>query len=365
MMDSWANYHYNPVAATRFFFTETALTAEGKPTARLHEYTISLNPSISTTKGAEMEVVLSLSSKVKGEETQKLKLASSSHDQSPQASSKLESCLSKLNSKYGYAFNALMTCKLTGAETQSYSLTAGAGKDNMEHKWDMDLHLQNQNKKVCMAGAMKYPTTPSSQATFQYKNKLGFGETCEEYYVNIEGKSKVSQEQYEKSQKSKESKKCESKTQEEQQLRQSIKTIQVEEEKKKVEKKHAKVALEKLKYCSKKTQQSRTVDYTEFDISYSPALPHQVYSLAKTANTGLKAALFQYVYSISSPKPGQEQIKVLLKFYPEVNTVSLKVESPEDQTEYKNIRLPSYLQGVLPLVAGQNPVEQSYKALTG
>merc|ERR1711881_505484 len=176
------------------------------------------------------------------------------------ASSKLESCLSKLNSKYGYAFNALMTCKLTGAETRtySYSLTAGAGKDEMEHKWDMDLHLQNQNKKVCMAGAMKYPTTPSSQAIFQYENKLGFGETCEEYFVNIEGKSMVSEQ---KSQNSKESQKCQSKSEEGQQLRQSIKTIQEEEEKKKVEKKHAKVSLEKLKYCGKKTQQSRTVDY--------------------------------------------------------------------------------------------------------
>merc|ERR1711928_303601 len=98
-----------------------------------------------------------------------------------------------------------------------------------------------------------------------------------------------------------ESQKCEAKTQEEQRLRQKIKTVQVEEEKKKTEKKHAKVALEKLKYCSKKTEQSRTVDYTEFDISYSQELPQQVYSYAKTANTGLKAALFQYVSSISAP----------------------------------------------------------------
>jgi hypothetical protein len=362
MMDSWANYHYNPLAASWFFFTETALTAEGKPTARLHKYTLSHNPSKSTTKAAVTEIVLSLSSKVKGQETEKIKLTSSSPDQSLQAQTKLESSLAKLNSKYGYAFNALISCKLTGAETQTYtySLTAGGGTDEMEHKWDLDFHLQNQNKMVCMAGFMKYPTTPSSLANFQYKNKFGFGETCEEYFVNVEGYSKVSQTQRQKSDNSKESQKCEAKSQEELGLRQKIKTIQDEEEKK-----HAKVALEKLKYCSKKTEQSRTVDYTEFDISYSPALPHKVYSLAKTANTGLKAALFQYVYSISSPKPGQELIKVLLKFYPEVNTVSLKVESPEDQTEYKNIRLPSYLQGVLPLVAGQNPVEQSYKALTG
>ena len=112
-------------------------------------------------------------------------------------------------------------------------------------------------------------------------------------------------------------------------------------------------------------EQSRTVDSTEFDITYSQELPEQVYSVAKTANTGLKAALFQYVSRISSPKSGQEQIKVQLSFNQEVNTVSLVVESPQDQTEYRNIRLPSQLQGVLPLVAGQNPVEQSYQALTG
>ena len=58
MMDSWANYHYNPVAATWFFFTETALTAEGKPTARLHEYTLTHNPSQSTTKVWIMEYLV-------------------------------------------------------------------------------------------------------------------------------------------------------------------------------------------------------------------------------------------------------------------------------------------------------------------
>merc|ERR1719436_1314289 len=231
MLDSWANYHYNPLAATWFFFTETALTAEGKPTARLHKYTLTHNPSQSTTKGAEMEVELSLSSKVKGQQIQKIKLTSSSVPQSHQVESKLESCLSKLNSKYGYAFNALIKCKLTGAvtpTTYTYSLTAGAGTEEMEHEWELDFHLQNQNKKVCMAGYMKYPTTPSSLANFQYKNKFGFGETCEQYYVNVEGYSKVSQQQREKSHNSKESQKCETKSQEEQGLRQKIITIQDE-----------------------------------------------------------------------------------------------------------------------------------------
>ena len=50
MLDSWSNYNYNPLVASWFFFTETALTAEGRPTARLHKYTITHNPSQSSTK---------------------------------------------------------------------------------------------------------------------------------------------------------------------------------------------------------------------------------------------------------------------------------------------------------------------------
>merc|ERR1712135_38908 len=55
LMDSWANFNYNAFAAQWFFFAETALTAQGRPTARLHKYTVVYNPSRSTTKEAEMK----------------------------------------------------------------------------------------------------------------------------------------------------------------------------------------------------------------------------------------------------------------------------------------------------------------------
>merc|ERR1719187_2307336 len=78
MMDSWANYHYNPMVASWFSFTETALTATGKPTARLHKYTLTHNPAQSSTKGAEMELELSLAYKEKSKETKKIKIFSHS-----------------------------------------------------------------------------------------------------------------------------------------------------------------------------------------------------------------------------------------------------------------------------------------------
>merc|ERR550519_1294862 len=65
MMDSWSNYHYNPMVASWFSFTETALTSSGRPTARYHKYTLTHNPAESSTKGAEMEIDLSLATKEK------------------------------------------------------------------------------------------------------------------------------------------------------------------------------------------------------------------------------------------------------------------------------------------------------------
>merc|ERR1712083_665369 len=45
--------------------------------------------------------------------------------------------------------------------------------------------------------------------------------------------------------------------------------------------------------------------------------------------------------------------------------ITLKVQSPQDNVVFRNIRVPASLQNVLPLVAGQNPVEQTYTALYG
>merc|ERR1719394_1978933 len=186
MMDSWSNYHYNPLVATMFSFTETALTSSGQPTTRLHKYTLTHNPAQSSTKRAEEEGEVSAATRQENQQIKKIKL-SSQQAENIEHQRKLETCLNKLNSKQGYAFSAQVNCKLTGSQTQdfSYSITAGAGNNNLEHKWNMDLHLQNQNQKVCMDGYMKYPTSYSSPSRFQYKNHVGFGQTCQQYHVDV------------------------------------------------------------------------------------------------------------------------------------------------------------------------------------
>merc|ERR1712168_111067 len=137
-----------------------------------------------------------------------------------------------------------------------------------------------------------------------------------------------------------------------------------EEEYRQLEEQHTEAARQKLKYCSKKVEQSKSLDYTQFDVTYSSQLPREVYRWAKRTNMGLKAALYQYITYIGE-ETNQNKITVKLNINQQVNSLTMTVASPEDTTRYTNIRLPYQLSGMIPLVAGKNPAEQGYKALTG
>merc|ERR1712121_469671 len=218
IMDSWANFNYNAVAAQWFFFAETALTAQGKPTARLHKYTVVYNPSRSTVKEAEMKVQLALASKERDQEPQRITFRSTSpivHSslQSPKIDQSLHQCLRKVDSNNAYAINAQVNAKLIGGQPKeyTYSISAGLGQNQLQHKWN--LHFENDRsaqllKNLCINGQMSYPTSENSNAQFKYNNKIEFGRSCNQYYVNVEGNSQVSSNQREFSYNSFESKKC-------------------------------------------------------------------------------------------------------------------------------------------------------------
>merc|ERR1712142_458006 len=193
MMDGMALYKYNPVLATLFHFTETALKADGLPTARFHKYSLILNPAKSVTKEAEVTVLLNIAEKKMGEEAHLIKLIGSKIEKialstSTGHESKLHESIRKLQSEYAHAIN-------------------------MEHKWN--LHLETVDgpipmvetiegvepvKMVCVEGGMTYPILPSAGIKWKYFNNIGFGETCQEFAVRVDGTTAVSnkQKQYSK-----------------------------------------------------------------------------------------------------------------------------------------------------------------------
>merc|ERR1711931_303780 len=188
-----------------------------------------------------------------------------------------------------------------------------------------------------------------------------------QYYVNIDGHTEVSEHQREQSYSSWDSEKCQFYTEEEERLRQQMRNTNIQEEEeeyKQLEEQHTEAARQKLKYCSKKVEQSKSLDYTEFDVTYSSQLPREVYRWAKRTNMGVKAALYQYISYIGE-ETNQNKITVKLNINQELNSLTMTVASPEDTTRYTNIRLPYQLNGMIPFVAGKNPAEQGYKARTG
>merc|ERR1712135_55726 len=378
MTDSWANFNYSPVAASWFFWAETALTAQGKPSARLHEYTVYINPSRSTSKAAEMTVQMTLASKHRDQEPRKFIIHSNQQtdivksqflQQSSNTDMRLHDCLRKVDSLTGYALNAQINAKLIGGQEKSYSysITAGAGKNELQHKWN--LHFENEESssmmKLCVNGQMSYPTNYNSNANFQYNNHISFGQTCDQYYVNVEGNSQVSSKVVEFSSSSEESKKCYEASKEDLRLRDLIKYEHNEITRSSLEQEHSKCVEKKLKYCTKMLEQSRALDQTDITITTSQTLPKPVYKWARMMNTAAKAILYQYLAEVSEPSQQQNRINVRLNFDPRIKTVNVQVQSPRDNVVFRNIRLPQTLQNALPLIAGQNPAETTFKAVWG
>jgi len=370
MIDAWASYEYNPMVASLFSFTQTAIKSNGMPTGRFHEYSFILNPEKSVTKAAEMKIKVSLASKKKSDERQGsvfMMQSANLQTNSPQELS-LKECINNLKSEQSIATNIFLTAKLIGSNpmTYTYSVTLGHGTSNLDQKWNLHMETDAGHlafRKICINGAMKAPIIPNSDVKFKYFNHIGFGQTCDEYFVNIDGTSSVGEKQKQYSRSSVDAKKCDKMTIESQIMLQQIRALDQGLSKKSLQKKYAKIVDQQLQVCETKNDQKHALDETVIDITTSDVLPDFVKEYGRLVNSGLKIFLFEYIAQLPVYKQSKK-IQVKLNFNQKLNTMTMLVQSPVDVMLYKNIRLPMYLHGVLPLIATKNPLEQSYKALS-
>merc|ERR1712186_88275 len=234
-------------------------------------------------------------------------------------------------------------------KTYTYSLTAAGGKNEMTHKWNIKFESEQEHsylKNLCVNGLMQYPTSWTSDAKFLYSNKVAFGQTCDQHWINVEGMSQVSEEQKMFSKISEESRLCQSHSEEEEKYRLEMNNCRESEKEKmwNLEKKHSEAVQKKLESCEKKRLQSVSLDQTLITLT--------------------KAVLFPYIYQISESQEGNK-IYINLKINQKVNTFTVEVKSPEETIVFKNIRIPQELKEIVPLVSGQSPFEQTYKYFTG
>merc|ERR1719347_1239883 len=385
-MDGMALYKYNPVLASMFHFTETALKAHGRPTARYHKYSLILNPARSVTKEAEVTVMVNIAEKRMGEEAQLIKINGPRIEKIALSSSttqgrKLQESIKKVDSESAHAVNIWLTAKLIGGKPQvyEYSVTGGKGATNTEHKWN--LHMETVDgpapmvetvngempvKMMCVEGGMTYPSVPSTGMKWKYFNHIGFGESCEEFAIRVEGSTAVSDKQKQNSKISPEAKLCDRLTIEAHKLSKQLKYMTGAPQKSKHQHKFAQIMAEQVKACSIKEDQASALDQAVIEVTTSETLPTFVYTIGKLADSGLKAVLLPYIAALPGmPVVPANKVVLKLNFNQKLNTVSMHVQSPRDTVVFKNIRLPVEAKYIFPLIAKKCPIEQSYEAITG
>ena len=105
------------------------------------------------------------------------------------------------------AANVLMEIALIGGAPKTYevSLTAAHGFSEQSNKWNLHLEMEKDTPRmVCMAGVMER----NVQGKVMYNNRLGFGSSCDEHFVMVEGMVASTERQRELSRNTEEARRC-------------------------------------------------------------------------------------------------------------------------------------------------------------
>jgi len=367
LIDHLALYKYNPVNAVLFSWTSTAVTRNGMPSARFHEVRMVYNPSSSSTKEIEADITFGLAHK---SQSKGLKAVSYT-DQQQQ---KLEQSMQQLGVESGVGINAHVNVAMKGSQprTFNYVISAGQGRQGTSQKWN--LHLENKNgMSVCVDGSMDLPSLAirdferlqSENVQFNYRNTIGFGQTCQEHSIRITGKTNVSQEQKQRMQQSEDVKQCIKSTNRAQELQSQLLTSQVgSQEYQQTQKEHQQTVEKKIAHCQQAIQKMSTLDQVQFSVEYTP-IPQYAQQYVKTIDTAVKAYLLPYVAGYERSSSQQNQFEVDLRFNSQLETVDMILREEDGTTKYSNIRLPAGLRTILPLHAGESFVRQVSQKIHG
>jgi hypothetical protein len=406
-LDIMKLYNNNPLNALRFLWTSPALRENGKPSLRRHEFSVSIDPTSSSTKEIQFDVKIGYGKKDQGEQKikyQTLKLKNQqqqqqqrqqqqnqrknvlnlnpfqveSHDVEsqrvhPRRQEKIQQALTKLNVESGSAVTVVFTTTLKGSRSRSWShiMTFATGKESqsssshglIKSKWNVHLESESSSafpvKQICINGEVDMPVLPlwnieelrSSLVDFRYVNEIGFGRSsCSESSIKVFGSAKVSHEQKEFSRQSVAARKC----------HQLMET---------------RAPGAKLSDACERTRlQAQTVDEVEFKMEYSN-VPKEVTLAEKKVIEYLKIFLWPHIKAVKSSKSNQQNmlqqennsfpVMCRVLFHRETPSFDLIINKPEESIAFSQIRIPYPLNLVFPMKAGRNNAYLALKSITG
>ena len=341
VLDTMALYKYNPVNTVLFSWTSTALRRNGLPSTRYHEIKMTYNPANSLTKKIDMD--LSMASAFKASNFGEPFVV-----QSQQMDIQLDQHLQELFIDSGRGYRTEVDLKLRGREEKAYKCSAifGYGKLGSQHKWN--LHLVGSSQlQMCIKGHLNLPQTNKS---ISYKNKIGYGTSCNENNIDMSGLAKVSKTQMKFSEQSESFRKCRAATFKIANLKHLLKTTNAREADA-VRKELIMQVEEQLISCKDQLQESSRMDKIKLSIQHSP-LPMFAKRFISSLDSTLKPYLMPYITSFKY-KNNNGQVVADLSFNKTLGTVDLALSEAHGTTHYNRIRLPERITHLVPIVYTQ------------
>merc|ERR1712002_1288820 len=283
----------------------------GQPSVRFHRYTVVHNPAASTTKAIEMEIKLAAATKIRN--TPLIKHIAS---RSPMKA--------------------------------------------------MHEEMRASPRMICMTGLVELPTEVQAIRKFKLQNKIGFGASCEEHVITMNGFTVTSQKQIEYSKRSEAARDCPRISREATELDMQLRTLPEGAEKAKMVQTYGQLVLKREYICGMQRRQETALDQVQIEITATPNLPVQVLTVGRYLDSILKGLLVEYVNQLPNiHNRDMHGVKMIIEFDQRLQALNLKITSPLDTTVFKNIRLPAWIRQILPLHHSTNLVEQVYRAVLG
>jgi len=201
-----------------------------------------------------------------------IRMQKQSLQSSNQQHQKLQQQVRKLSIEEGHGLYAGLKVVFEGRERKSYSweMTACHGFSEVEQKWNLELE-DKENMNICVEGAMELPLVPvrdskslkSENMRFNYKNTIGFGETCQEHKIEVTGTTSRSESR--KVPRTESTEKCEEATRDVERLREELKSVNEDTtEYRKMEEELVKAVEEKKEWCRRQVRELSTLDEVKF-----------------------------------------------------------------------------------------------------
>jgi len=335
-----------------FMGTETALKINGKPTIRFHMYTVVHNPAVSTTKAFEFEVKLAAATKIRN--TPLIKHIAVHSPMKVRHEEMLDNSIAKLvGAEHIFATNALVIVKLLGGapKTFEFSKTFALGLKDMELKWNFHLVEKHMTPRMfCVFGALELPTEIQAIRKFKFQNKIGFGATCEQHAITMNGFTVTSQRQIEFSRRSEAARECPRIAREATELDMHIRTLPEGAQRAKMVRTYGQLVLRREFWCGLKKRQETALDQIEIEVTATPDLPVEVYTIGRYLDSFLKGMFIEYITQLPNFRVrDMHGVKMVIEFDQRLEALNLKITSPLDTTVFKNIRLPFWLRQIFPL----------------